>query len=393
MLGAVDQGLISAVLALGVFLTFRILNFADLTVDGSFVTGGATSAIIIFNGHSPILATVAGMFAGAAAGGLTGLLHTKLHVDPLLASILVMLGMYTINSHIMWLGKDGQHRSNVSLLSKTTLFTWLPDQFAHLSTHLANLSHRWHWLSWLLSWLSNQFAWVARQDMNATWTSVVTIGIGVVIVVLIVNWFLSTRFGLAVMATGDNPDMASSMGISIDFTKIVTLMISNGLVGLSGALWAQNAGYSAITDGTGMILIGLASVILGNAIFGTRFLWLATIGVVVGAVLYRVAIYLALQWNYIDAVDMKLTSALLVIVALVLSQSKGAHALVTRLSPWRRKPSIPEPMSVVPNEFSPFAEVDAATPIEIGQPEAGNQPAPDLPAPPAELEPNDRSAS
>jgi len=326
MLGAIDQGLITALLALGVFLTFRILNFADLTVDGAFTAGTATAAIMIFNDVSPVLATGAGFVAGAAAGCLTGLLHTKCHIDPLLSSILVMLAFYTVNTHIMWFGKDGEHRSTVPLLNKTTIFTWLVD-----------------------------------HKLRGTWTSIGLIAIGVAIVTMIIIWFLTTKFGLAIMATGDNPDMASALGISTDYTKIVALGVSNGLVGLSGAVTAQYVGSSSIGDGTGMILIGLASVILGNAIFGSRFLWLTVAGVVVGAVLYRIAIFFALKWEFIDNADMKLMSAALVVIALVLSQWKGAQALVTRLSPWRHKANVPEPMSVVPNQFSPFAEADAAT--------------------------------
>jgi len=328
MLGAVDQGLITAILALGVFLTFRILNFADLTVDGSFTAGTATCAIMIFNGFNPILATIGGMVAGALAGMLTGLLHTKAHIDPLLSSILVMLAMYSINNHIMWLGNDGQQRSIVPLLGKTTILSSL-----------------------------------VKSRLLGTWTSVGLILVGVVVVTVLVNWFLNTKFGLAVMATGDNPAMASSMGISTDVTKIVTLMISNGLVGLSGAVTAQYVGTSAIGDGTGMILVGLASVILGNAIFGTRFLWLATTGVVFGSVLYRVAIFWAIGTRFINTIDMKLTSAVLVVIALILSQWKGAQALVTRLSPWRTKKNAPEPMTVAPNQFSPFAETDAAAQV------------------------------
>ncbi|MCL2653316.1 MAG: ABC transporter permease [Propionibacteriaceae bacterium] len=327
MLGAVDQGLITALLALGVFLTFRILNFADLTVDGSFTAGTATSAILVFNGASPVLALAAGCIAGALAGGVTGLLHTKAHIDPLLASILVMLAMYSINTHILWLGKDGVKRSTVSLLGMKTVFTPL-------------IQHR----------------------LRGSWTSVGLIAVGVVVVVILINWILSTKYGLAIMATGDNPGMASASGINIDTAKIVALMISNGLVGLSGATWAQYNGTSAIGDGTGMILIGLASVILGNAIFGTRFLWLATIGVVVGSVLYRLVIFYALSWPFVDNSDMKLMSAILVVLALVLSQWKGAQAMVTKLSPWRTK-NAPEPMTVAPNQFSPFAEADAAAQV------------------------------
>jgi putative ABC transport system permease protein len=350
MLGAVDQGLITAVLALGVFLTFRILNFADLTVDGSFTAGTATCAIVIFNGGSPVVATLAGVGAGALAGMVTGLLHTKFHIDPLLSSILVMLAMYSVNTHIMWLGHDGQHRATVPLLNKTTLFTWI-------------VEHR----------------------LRGTVWSVLMIAAGVLLVWGVVNWFMSTKFGFAVWATGDNPGMAASLGISTDFAKIVTLMLSNGLVGLAGAVTAQYVGSSVIGDGTGMILIGLASVILGNAIFGTRYLWLATLGVIVGSVLYRVFIFYALRWDFIDSSDMKLMSAVLVVVALVLSQSKRAKAVAARLSPFKTKPTIPEPMSVVPNPFSPFANVDAAT-GSPGLVEAARDPEdpPGPPRPPAD---------
>ena len=325
MLGAVDQGLIAAIMALGVFLTFRILNFADLTVDGSYTAGAVTTGIMIFNGVPPVPAAVAGMLAGAMAGLATGVLHTKFHIDPLLASILVMLAMYTVNTRILYQGHDGVERSTVGLLNKTTLFTGL-------------VEHR----------------------LRGTWVSVSLIGAGVVVVALAMVWFLSTKFGFAVTTTGDNPDMASAMGISTTLTKIVTLMVSNGLVGLSGAVAAQYGGGATLEDGRGMILVGLASVILGNAIFGTRYLWLAAIGVVVGAVLYRLAIFWALKWEFIKNSDMKLISAALVVVALVLSQSKSANALVTRLSPWRRRSDLPEQMSVAPNQFSPMAQVDAA---------------------------------
>ncbi|MCL1840940.1 MAG: hypothetical protein FWF75_04195, partial [Propionibacteriaceae bacterium] len=323
MLGAIDQGLIYALVALGVFLTFRILNFADLTVDGSFTTGTATAAIMIFNGVNPVLATLMGFVGGALAGMCTGLLHTKCHIDPLLSSILVMLALYSINTRIMGLGHDHVPRAMVPLLGKPSIFS-----------HLVELR------------------------LRDTWVMIALIGVGVLLMVAIVNWYLSTKFGLAVMATGDNPGMAASLGINTDFTKIVTLALSNGLVGLAGATYAQYTGASVITDGTGTILIGLASVILGNAIFGTRYLWLATLGVVFGSVLYRMAIYGALKWSFLSSSDMKLITALLVIIALVLTQSNSVKVLAGKISPWRSKPNAPEPMSVAPNQFSPFAAVD-----------------------------------
>ncbi|MCL2089978.1 MAG: ABC transporter permease [Micrococcales bacterium] len=338
-MGAVDQGLIYAIMALGVFLTFRILNFADLTVDGSFTAGTATTGVLIVNGMPPVLAIAGGAAAGALAGMLTGILHTRFHIDPLLASILVMLSMYTINLRIMSFAHEGSLIPNVGLFNETTIFSGL-------------------------------FENRAEGSLRGTWVSVAVIGAGVILVAALVVWFLATKFGFAVMTTGDNPGMASAMGININMTKIVTLMVSNGLVGLCGAIWFQYSGYSSIEDGRGMILIGLASVILGNAIFGTRYLWLASLGVVVGAVLYRVVINWALtieapSWwpqdmPFIENADVKLMSAALVVLALVLSQSKSANALTTRLSPWRRRSDVPEQMSVAPNQFSPMAEVDAA---------------------------------
>ena len=325
MLGSIDQGLISALVALGVFLTFRILNFADLTVDGSFAAGTSMAAIMIFNGVSPEVATLMGALTGAAAGCVTGFLHTKAHIDPLLSSILVMLAMYSVNTRIMWLGKDAVQRATVPLLGKTTILS----------------------------------SWVTRFGRDS-WPTIGIIALGVLLVVAFVNWFLSTNFGLAVMATGDNPAMASSLGISTDFAKIVTLAVSNGLVGLSGAVWAQYVGVAAVGDGTGWILIGLASVILGNALLGTRFVWLMTLGVVVGAVLYRVAIFYALKWTFLSTTDMKFITAALVVIALVMSQSKQIRVLGGWLSPWRKKADAPEPMAAAPNQFSPFAEVDAS---------------------------------
>ena len=330
MIGAIDQGLISALVALGVFLTFRVLNFADLTVDGSFGAGTAMAAVLIVNGYSPVVATVAGALVGAAAGCVTGFLHTKAHIDPLLASILVMLAMYSVNSRIFWIGNNGEPRSSLSLLGLPTILRPLVQAFG-----------------------------------RDTWVTVGAILAGVLVMIVIVNWFLNTEFGLAVMATGDNPAMASSLGISTDFAKIVTLAVSNGLVGLSGAVWTQYVGNAAIGDGTGWILIGLASVILGNALLGMRYMWLALIGVAFGAALYRVAIFWALKWDFLDNSDMKLITAALVVIALVASQSKWVRTVGARVSPWRKRRNVPEPLNAVPNPFSPFAEADAS--VTVGE--------------------------
>jgi putative ABC transport system permease protein len=183
--------------------------------------------------------------------------------------------------------------------------------------------------------------------MASAW-SVTILAVAALAAKLMIDWFLATNFGLAVQSTGDNPTMAASLGISIDRTKIVTLMLSNGLVGLSGALVGQYQGFADISMGVGLILVGLASVIVGNAILGTRFMFLASLGVIVGSVVYRLVIYFALRWDVLSAQDMKLISATLVVIALVISQSKRVRTFAARLSPWRRTDAVPEPLLAVP---------------------------------------------
>jgi putative ABC transport system permease protein len=295
-----------ALLALGVFLTYRILNFADLTVDGSFTTGAGTAALLITNGYHPLLGTVAGFVAGSLGGLITGLLHTKLRIDPLLASILTMIGLWSINLRIM--GK-----ANLTLLNIATVFTPLKE----------------------------------RGLMPGVW-SVVVLSALALVAKLLIDWFLATDFGLAVQSTGDNPTMAASLGISTDVTKIVTLMLANGMVGLSGALIAQHQGFADISMGVGLILVGLASVIVGNAILGTRFMFLASLGVIVGSVVYRLVIFFALRWHVLSPQDMKLISATLVVIALVVSQSKAIRGFFARISPWRQADAVPEPLLAVP---------------------------------------------
>ncbi|MDR2620648.1 MAG: ABC transporter permease [Propionibacteriaceae bacterium] len=319
MLAAIDQGLIYAVLALGVFLTFRILNFADLTVDASFTTGGGTAAVLISNGVSPYVATLAGLLAGAAAGGVTAFLHVVCRIDPLLASILTMLGLYSINLRIMG-------GPNIPLLNRTTLFSPL-----------------------------------LQQRLIGTWVSVAILALVALALKFAIDWFLATDFGLAVMATGDNPAMAASFGVNSGRTKTIALMLANGLVGLCGALMAQYSGFADIGGGTGLILVGLASVILGGALLGTRYMFLTTLGVVVGSVAYRLVIFFALKAPFLKAQDMKVISAVIVVIALVISQSKRIRELVGKFSISRKRDDIPEPMTVVPNPFSPLASIDATT--------------------------------
>lgn len=279
MIGALEIGLVYGVMALGVYLTFRVLNFPDLTVDGSFTTGAATAAVAILNGWNPFLAALLGFIAGFIAGTITGLLHTKGKIDGLLAGILTMIGLWSINLRIMG-------SANLPLLRAETMFSPLRE------------------------------AKILGTPMS--------IGLFLVIIALFgaaVVWFLRTDLGLAIRATGDNGPMIASFGVSTDFTKILTLGLSNGLVGLCGALVAQYQGFADISMGVGLILVGLASVIMGQAVLGQRYLWVAVAAVILGSVLYRIIIFAALEVG-LDPNDMKLITALLVIVALILPRWK-----------------------------------------------------------------------
>lgn len=264
--GSLELGLFYAIMALGVYLTFRILDFPDLTVDGSFTTGAAIAAVMITGGSSPVLATVCAFVGGLAAGALTGLLHTKGKVNALLSGILMMIALYSINLRIM--GK-----ANIPLLGVDTLVS-------HIS------------VLWVMPFV-------------------------IIIVKLALDWFLHTDLGLALRATGDNPRMIRSFGVNTDNTIIVGLSLSNGLVALSGALIAQYSAFAEITMGVGMIVIGLASVIIGEALFGARTVFRATLAVVLGSIVYRLIVALALRVG-LEPTDMKLMTALIVIGALTL---------------------------------------------------------------------------
>lgn len=310
MIGTVEVGLIYGVMALGVFLTFRVLNFPDLTVDGSFTTGAATAAIMVVNGWNPVLATLAGFVTGFLAGTVTGLLHTKGKIDGLLAGILTMIALWSVNLRIM----DG---ANVPLLRQDTVFTPLKD-----------------------------------AGLLGTWGGVGILLLAVVLLGLVVVWFLTTDLGLSIRATGDNGPMIASFGVSTDFTKTLTLALSNGFVGMCGALLAQYRGFADVSMGIGLILVGLASVIIGQAILGQRKLFLAAFAVILGALLYQLIIFAALRVG-LDPNDMKAVTALLVVVALLLPRWKGAG------NRFGRKPTT----AVAANER---AAVGVGTAVEAG---------------------------
>jgi putative ABC transport system permease protein len=294
MMTALDLGLIYGLMALGVYLTFRVLDFPDLTVDGSFTTGAAIAASLILSGQPPLLGTVLGAVAGSLAGLVTGLLHTKGRINPLLAGILTQIALYSINLRIMG-------RANLPLLRIDTLLSGLRD-----------------------------------AELFGTWVSVGLFGLVALVFLLALDWFLNTDLGLALQATGDNARMIRANGVSTDFTKILGLMLSNALVGLCGALVAQYQGFADIGMGIGLIVAGLASVIIGQVLVPSKRFVFATLAVVLGSVVYRVVIQLALSVGF-NPNDMKLISAILVVAALLVPRlgvfrSMRAHARERRVA-------------------------------------------------------------
>jgi len=272
---SVYEGLVFGFVAIGVYLTFRVLGFPDLTVDGSFALGAAVAAVLIANGVNPFLATLAALGAGLCAGLATSLLNTKLRIPALLAGILMMVGLYSINLRVMG-------GANVSLLRQVTIFA-LTSQFLGLETRIAY--------------------------------SLLVAGALAVIVFFILNWFLRTEIGLALRATGDNEQMVRGAGADTDKTTILGVSVSNGLVAFSGAIVAQGQGFADVGMGIGMIVMGLASVIIGEALFrpkGVARLLLAALG---GAFVYRLVISVALRMGMRPG-DLKLITAVLVIIAL-----------------------------------------------------------------------------
>ncbi len=272
--GSIELGIIYAIMALGVFLSFRTLNFPDLTVDGSFVTGAAFSAVLCINGH-PVWGLVLGLVAGSAAGCITALLHTKLEIQPLLAGILVMLGLYSINLKVMGT------RANIPLVNQTTVFSSLEGTALEAYAQLL-------------------------------------IPLGILLALLILLFlFLKTKLGFSLRATGDNAQMVRALGVNTDTTILIGMALSNSLVALSGALLSQYQSFTDIGMGIGMVVIGLASVIIGEVIFGTSSLLRRLIAVILGAVLYRMIIAVALEMG-MPATDLKLVSATLVALALAM---------------------------------------------------------------------------
>lgn len=271
------EGLAYGFVAIGVYITFRVLAFPDLTVDGSFPLGGAVAAILIVNGINPWLATTAALVAGICAGLGTSLLNTKLRINALLAGILMMVALYSINLMIMG-------RANIPLLREVTVFEQV-SQFLGIRTGVT--------------------------------LSIIFMVVLTCMILAILNWFLRTEIGLALRATGENEQMVRGLGADTNMTTILGVSISNGLVALSGALIAQNQGFSDVGMGIGMIVMGLASVIIGEGLFRPRGITAVLLAVVGGTFAYRLFLSVALRVGLPPA-DLKLVTALLVIIALAI---------------------------------------------------------------------------
>lgn len=274
LVSAIGQGLLWGIIGVGLFLTFRILDFPDMTVEGTFPMGAATAVTAIAHGVSPFNATILAFIVGCLAGLVTGLLYTKAKIPVLLAGILVMTASYSIDLRIM--GKPNQSLLGLKTLFNSPVFAKLPPYFD-------------------------------------------SIFIGILIVAIIIAiliYFLQTNLGQSFIATGDNEDMAQSLGINTDNMKIMGVSVSNGLIALGGALIAQNNGYSDVNMGIGIIVVALASIIIGEVIFGNLTMNQRLIAVILGSIIYRIILMIVLQLGF-NANDFNLISS--VILALFMS--------------------------------------------------------------------------
>ena len=271
--GAVAQGLIWGLMAIGVFITFKVLDLADLTVDGTMATGGAVCIVMMTHGANVWVAMLCAFLAGMLAGLITGILHTCMGIPAILAGILTQLGLYSVNLHVM--GK-----ANVALLRVDTVFSY-----------------------------------AAGMGLTSDMAMMAVGLVGVMLVGVILYWFFGTELGTAIRATGCNSQMARAQGVNTNSMIVLGLLISNALVALSGALVCQANGFADVGMGTGTIVIGLASVIIGEVLFGTRSFKNCLISVILGSIVYRLVIAIVLQLG-MPPNDLKLFTAILVAIAL-----------------------------------------------------------------------------
>lgn len=289
--GGIAQGLMWAVLALGVYVTYKILDFADLTVDGSLATGGAVAIVSIAAGMPALVAMLFAFLAGAAAGAVTATLNTKLKIPAILSGILTMSALYSVNLHILG------EKPNVSILKTASTYNGM---FAKL------------------------FSLSVIDDKNLL--TIISCVLALIVIVAIMYWFFGTEIGSAVRATGCNEKMAKAQGINTDLTKYVALMTSNGLAALSGALIAQYGFSADVNMASGTIVIGLASVVIGELVVGNKFsFWVKLVGVVIGSVLYRLIFTIAVGLG-MNTNDLKLITSVIIVLTLCVPMVKAKIA-------------------------------------------------------------------
>lgn len=297
LVGSFTIGLVLSLLAIGILISFRVVAFEDLTVDGSFALGGATCAALIVGGMNPVVATLLATFAGSAAGCVTALLHTKCQVNRLLSGILVMTALYSVNLRIM--GK-----SNIPLLNESNLMTSVQSLTLQLFGDQSNLQlGRWE---------------VPASDLVAVFVMLLV----ACVIGLALYAFFRTNMGLAMRAIGDNDQMIRALGVDVGRLTMIGLMIGNGFIALAGSLLAQYQGFADVQMGIGMLVWGLASVILGESLVGTRQIGFLIIGAIMGSVLFRLLVAIALRWG-LNPNDLKLVTAVFVFAALVLPKLIG----------------------------------------------------------------------
>ena len=292
LIGALTIGLILSLLALGVFISFRIFEFPDITADGSITLGAALAAVLLVQGVNPILATIAALLAGALAGTLTGVIHTRFGINKLLSGILVMTALYSVNLHVM--GK-----SNVPLLSERTLAS-LAERAAVRVRGASTDLDVWGWS-------------VSLRDASMLLVALLV----VLAVAMLLYAFFKTNLGTAMQAAGDNPQMIRALGVNVDNMIVLGLALSNGLIAASGALLAQYQGFADVQMGIGMVVWGLASIIIGEALVGVRQLGFIITGAIFGSVLFRLLVAIALRGG-LNPNDLKLVTAAFVFAALIL---------------------------------------------------------------------------
>lgn len=289
--GGIAQGLMWAVLALGVYVTYKILDFADLTVDGSLATGGAVAIVSIAAGMPALVAMLFAFLAGAAAGAITATLNTKLKIPAILSGILTMSALYSVNLHILG------EKPNVSILKTASTYNGMFAKFFSLSV---------------------------IDDKNLL--TIISCVLAIAVIVAIMYWFFGTEIGSAVRATGCNEKMAKAQGINTDLTKYIALMTSNGLAALSGALIAQYGFSADVNMASGTIVIGLASVVIGELVVGNRFsFWVKLVGVVIGSVLYRLIFTIAVGLG-MNTNDLKLITSIIIVITLCVPMVKAKIA-------------------------------------------------------------------